>query len=84
MKDRNGKIVKVGDQIKVLALPNVDYTSEDLKHVNTMLGATFEIEQIQDDCAEVTKWFWAGENKYSHSLYLWASEFELVNETADS
>ncbi len=84
MEDRNGKVVRVGDRVRVLSLPKVDYSDEDLEHVNAMLGATFEIEQIQDGCVEVTKWFESGENKYSHSLYLWPAEFELANETTHS
>ena len=84
MKDRNGKVVRVGDRVKVLSLPEVDYSDEDLKHVNKMLDATFEIEQIQDGCVEVTKWFESGESKYSHSLCLWPEEFELINESIHS
>ncbi len=44
MNDRNGNEVTVGDRVRVLSLPNVDYSDDDLERVKTMLDSTFEIE----------------------------------------
>ena len=76
LNDKHGKIVMVGDSIRVLELPNVSFSPEEKAEVETMIGSVFEIESIENGHAEVTKW-WDSETR-CHTLFLIPNEFESV------
>ncbi len=76
--DLNGNYVAVGDTIRVIKLPNVDLSVEEMQEVETMLGGEFKIESIENGCAEVTKWWKSEDDTWCHSLFLFSNEFELV------
>lgn len=79
MIDVKGETVSVGDTVRVLKLPNVKLSDSEMKEVQTMLEEQFVIESIENECAEVTKWFGSsGEETWCHSLFLFPDEFELV------
>ncbi len=77
INDKNGELVVIGDTVKVLKLPNVKFTRDELLEVKTMVGEHFKVENISDGCVEVTKWWGSGDDTWCHTLFLWPNEFEL-------
>lgn len=77
INDKNGELVALGDTVKVLKLPDIRFTQDELDEVNTMVGECFKVESISDGCVEVTKWWGSGDNTWCHTLFLWPNEFEL-------
>jgi hypothetical protein len=83
-KDRNGKQVRVGDAVRIVALdPTFMHAlpQDEIADVRSMIGAIFKIEEIDDyGSAWVSKWWDRGENRSeSHCIALAAVEMELVS-----
>lgn len=81
--DRNGKTVKVGDQVRLVAVqPGVldSLRADERADVASMIGETFEVEEIDDyGSAWVHKLWNRGDGETeSHGLALSAAEMELV------
>ena len=78
MKDSKDNSILVGDSVRVISIPDINYPEDEIEDVKSMKGEIFKIESIENDHVEVTKW-WKKENEsYSHSLYLTSTEIELV------
>jgi hypothetical protein len=82
-RDHLGRAVRVGSRVRVLALPEILFESVDadeLTQVREMIGALFEVEEIDAaGLAWVTKW-WDLETSdpSGHGIGLSPSEMELV------
>jgi hypothetical protein len=81
VKDKNGALVRVGDFVRVVQIPDdVRPTKDEAPLVESMLGEVFQVEDIDPlGCAEVTKWWRLDKgHSRSQSLNLAAHEMERV------
>lgn len=78
LRDKHGVSVSVGDTVRVLSLPVTDLPAQEQRAVNTFLGQTFRVEDIDYNCAEVSQNFGSGDEEQWHTLFLWPDEFEKV------
>ncbi len=81
--DRSGKSLKVGDSIRLLILDVSSYpasTDEEKDDLKSMIGETFEIEEIDENGdVWITKWWERGNGEFeSHSLRLAPAEMVRV------
>jgi len=82
-KDKSGNPLRVGDSIRLLSLDlsMFEYSAEEEKEdIKSMIGETFEIEEIDENGdAWITKWWERGNGEFeSHSLRLAPAEMERV------
>jgi len=82
--DVNGKIVKEGDQVVVIAIdPGLIQTlpDDERERVNSMLGEQFTVYEINEyGYAMVEKWWQDGPDRSSsHSIALASYEMERVD-----
>lgn len=85
--DKNGEVVRIGTRIKLLFLCEgewFDHLPEDeKKDLRSMVGETFEVEEINDyGLPEITKW-WHEETddecrSMCHSLHVESKQIEIV------
>ena len=81
--DHLGRVVRVGSRVRVLAVSEdlLGALSDDERaHVREMIGAVFEVDEIDEyGQAWVTKWWKDGPRRsFSHGIGLSASEMEVV------
>lgn len=82
MQDKRGATVYVGDRIRVLKLPDCDYSARERHDLNTFIGQVFSVEAIEYNRAEVSQRFGTQTEEYWHVLFLCADEFEKVSAEA--
>lgn len=78
MKDIKDNSILVGDLVRVISIPKINYPEDEIADVQSMIGETFRVEGIENNHAEITKWWKKKNESYSHSLYLTSTEIELV------
>ena len=82
-KDRRGIEIRPGDFVRILSLDEqflASLPSDELEDVRSMVGQSFEVEEIDEyGSAWVTKWWERGNGESEcHSVGLSASEMERV------
>jgi hypothetical protein len=83
-KDHTGNPIRVGDSIRLLTLELSMFaasTDEEKEDIGSMIGETFEIEEIDENGdAWITKWWERGDGELeSHSLRIVPAEMERVD-----
>ncbi len=86
-KDKNGRPVKVGAKVRVLALSHklIDSLPDDeAKNVRSMVGEVFKVYEIDKYGSPWVEksWHLPGGKSFSHSVALESREMELVDEKA--
>jgi hypothetical protein len=85
-KDRHGRIVRVGSQVRLLELDVGCLTNllpDERLNVLSMVGEVFEVEEIDEYGQSWVRKTWAGEEEgtcFSHSFALQSAQMELVDE----
>ncbi|GFO54471.1 hypothetical protein GMSM_14780 [Geomonas sp. Red276] len=82
-KDKAGNLLKVGDSVRLLSLNMSLFrylTEAEKEDIKSMVGETFEIEEIDENgYASITKWWERGNGEFeSHTLRLVPAEMELM------
>ena len=82
-KDSRGNEIRLGDFVRILSLDAQflnSLPSEEVEDVRSMVGESFEVEEIDEyGSAWVTKWWERGDGESEcHSVSLGASEMERV------
>jgi hypothetical protein len=82
-KDNSGNLLRVGDSIRLLRLDLSMFaylTKEEQEDIKSMVGETFEIEEIDENGdAWISKWWERGNGELeSHCLRLAPAEMERV------
>lgn len=87
-KDKHGNIVEVGARVRLLSLSGKwleELPQEEKGDVLSMIGETFEVEEIDEYGHPWVRKCWPNEQEgtcHSHSIALEPHEMELVSEAA--
>jgi hypothetical protein len=79
--DRNGKFIKVGNRVRVLAIPPFDpgLKKKEIARINSMLGEVFKVIDIDEYGHATVEKTWEDAPGVSHRLALKSNDMERVD-----